>query len=511
LARGAVHHAARTAAGAALLLVVGSAVAENGWRSTLGVNSALNFTDNVFLSQVDPESDVVLEFQPYFNSTWQGRISSAQVAYGPQFVAYANNVELDRTWQYLRATGTTEVVEDFFSLTAWAQANPTVIDQGTGSAGFDTVGNPDAYTQTASFAIVPTFTFPFIRAGDFATVTFSPGINLALSGDTAGNTETAASIGTSTSLTVASGSYFYRMPWSLNYSSNFFDVEDGSGFSQVWGQVGYRFDARYRVDLLLGYDSQNVGDNFSDSEGRDLGDGLRWQPRFTWTPNAETSATVGAGQASYGNDYYLNVVRKQKRFALGLTYASTIENSRQVILREQVIPFEDAFGNPIFDPIAGGQINQVVNTPTLIDETYVNDNLSAVVAFQGRRTTVSFNASVNWDRYQFSDVETVQSLGSVALDHRLSSKMSGRAVLLYQTYTQKPAADADYDQYRLELGLSYRLGRKTTAGLAYYMSQSSAQGGQATGVGGSDFASTTATQTGNWDENRIVLTFSTAL
>jgi hypothetical protein len=164
LARGAVHHAARTAAGAALLLVVGSAVAENGWRSTLGVNSALNFTDNVFLSQVDPESDVVLEFQPYFNSTWQGRISSAQVAYGPQFVAYANNVELDRTWQYLRATGTTEVVEDFFSLTAWAQANPTVIDQGTGSAGFDTVGNPDAYTQTASFAIVPTFTFPLVPA-----------------------------------------------------------------------------------------------------------------------------------------------------------------------------------------------------------------------------------------------------------------------------------------------------------------------------------------------------------
>jgi uncharacterized protein (PEP-CTERM system associated) len=263
--------------------------------------------------------------------------------------------------------------------------------------------------------------------------------------------------------------------------------------------------------LLLGYDSQNVGDNFSDSEGRDLGDGLRWQPRFTWTPNRETSATVGAGQASYGNDYYLSVFRKQKRFVLNVTYATTIQNARQSVLTQQVIPFQDAFGNPISDPMTGGQVNQVVNTQTLIDETYVSSNLSALIAFQGRRTTVSLNAYMNWNTYQFSDVETVESAGSLSLQHRLSSKLSGRAVLLYRDYAYEPNADQDYDQYRLELGLSYRLGRKTTAGLAYYMSQSSAQAGLVSVVGSSNFASTTATQTGNWDENRIVLTFSTAL
>lgn len=500
------------AAIAGLLLLTAGAEAAEGWRSELGARTVLSFSDNIFLTQRDPESDVVVELQPYFNTNWRGRVSSAQVAYGPLLVGYLNNGDLSQTWQYLRATGTTEVIEDFFSLTATAQANPNVINRANAGAGFDPLPNPGSYTQTASFSLVPSFTFPLIKAGDYADVAFSPGINLAFSAETAGGSDNASSLGTSTSLSIASGSVFYRMPWSLNYSGDLFDVEQGSGFSRVWGEIGYRFSPRYRLDLLVGVDSQQVGDDFDNAgPGRDLGDGVRWQPRFTWTPNAETSATIGIGQAAFGNDYYLNVSRRQKRFAFGLQYASTVENSRQAILRQQAIPFEDPFGNPILDPIGSGEVRQAINTPTLVEETYVNSGLDAVLAFQGRRTTVSLNATVDWDRYQFSDVETQQSLGSVSVNHRLTPRLSGRAAVLYQTYVQEPDVGLDYDQYRLELALTYRLGRRTTAGLAAYLSQSSSDSEAADVATGGLGSSTRVGQTGNWDENRISLTLSTTL
>jgi uncharacterized protein (PEP-CTERM system associated) len=504
-----MHSAVRPAAWTALLLFTASAAAEDGWRGALGVRTVVNFTDNVLLSQVNPESDVVLQLQPFFNATWTSRVSSAQVAYAPQFAVYANHGDLNRNWQFLRADSTTELVEDFVFLVATARANPNVINDANATAGFDTVANPDAYTQTASFSIAPVFRFPF-RAADFANVTFSPGLNLVFSGDTAGNSGTggpsSSTAGTATNLTVESGSYFQRMPWSLNYTGDVFNVDDGAGFSRAWGQVGYRFNAKYRTDLLVGTDYQNVGDNDS-ATGRDLGNGLRWQPRLIWTPNQETSATIGIGQASYGPDYYLNVVRKQKRFVLSLQYESTIRNARQAVLTQEVVPFQDPFGDPVFDPINDGQINQVVNTPTLVDDTYVNDSLTAAIAFRGRRTTITFNAYVNWDSYQFSAVETVQTTGSLTLQHRLGAKVTGRAVVLYRDYRYEPDDALDYDQYRLEFGLNYRLGRKTSAGVAYNFSHSSTGSGDALGGSGS----ATAVQSGNYEENRVVLTFSTEI
>jgi uncharacterized protein (PEP-CTERM system associated) len=265
------------------------------------------------------------------------------------------------------------------------------------------------------------------------------------------------------------------------------------------------------VDLLLGQGNQNVGSGFSNSTtGRDLGDGISWQPRLTWTPDADTSASLGIGHAPYGSDYYLNVQRKLNRFSLKLTYGSTIQNARQALLNQQTIPFQDAFGNPMYDPIGSGQINQAVNTPTLIDETYVNDNMSALIAFRGRRTTVAFNAISNRNTYQFSNYTTLQTSGTLNVQHRLSRKLTARAVLLYRTYTYDPNADLNYDQSRLELGTTYELGRKTRVGVAYYLSRSSAQPGQGT-VSNVEVGSASGTANGNYDEDRVVLTFSTEL
>ncbi len=508
-----VQAALRVAVCSVPLLLASTAAVGDGPRSNLGVRTVLNFTDNVLLTQANPESDVVLQVQPYFNSSWQGRVSSAQLAYGPQFAIYANHGDLNRTWQILQATGTTEVVKDFVSITATAQASPNIVNQGIATAGFDTVANPNAYTQTASFSIVPTFRFPLLRVGDYASVNFSPGLNVFASGSTAEGAGPAASssFGSATSLSLTSGSYFYRMPWSLNYQGNLFDADTGAAYQQVGGQIGYRINARYRLDLLLGQDSQNVGSGFSNaSTGRNLGDGIRWQPRLTWTPNAYTSAAIGIGHAPYGEDYYLNVRRQMSRFSLNLSYATTIQNARQAILNQQVIPFTDPFGDPILDPIGGGQLYQVVNTPTLIDETYVSDNLSALIAYRGRRTTVSFNATRDSNAYQFSDRSTVQSSGSLNMQYSLNAKLTARAVLLYRTYTYDPNVDLNYDQTRLELGGNYSLGRRARVGLAFYLSRSSAQSGQGT-TANSGTRSTAQGQNGNFDEDRVVLTFSTEL
>jgi uncharacterized protein (PEP-CTERM system associated) len=491
----------------AVFFVAYNAVAADGWRGSVGLRTGLDFTDNVFLSQTDPKSDAILLLQPFVNSTWQSRISSAQIAYGPQITLYANNGDLNRTWQYLSAVGSTQLVEDYVGLTIAASANPTVADQGTGAAGFDPVANPQAWTQTASFSITPTIRFP-LRAGSFATVTFNPNINWVGYGSTSGGgfgaTDASRTLGSASSLSVVSGTYFQRFTWSLNYSNTLFDPNYSAGIGSAWGSLAYRLTNQYQLGLVLGYDDQ-YANNGAAAASIDQGGGIRWQPRFTWTPDEDTSATIGVGQAFYGTDWYVNVSRRQRRFVFAITYNTVVQNARQAVLQQQVIPFKDAFGQPIADPIGGGQLYQVVTTPTLIDATYVSSAWNGTVGFQGRRTTVTFNVNASSYDYQISGQQTFQSSGSLAATYRLSAKLSSQAQVLYQRNDYGQGYGDAWDQYRLSLGMVYQLGRKTSAGITYSLSQGSASSGiNATGAGATS-------STGNYDENRLALTLTLQL
>jgi uncharacterized protein (PEP-CTERM system associated) len=492
----------------AVVVATANAVAADGWSRSAGLRSGLNFTDNVLLSQTDPQSDAVLLLQPFVNATWQSRISSAQLAYGPQLAVYANNGDLNRTWQYLRAVGSTQIVEDYLGLTIAASANPTVADQSTTTAGFDPVANPQAWTQTASWSITPTIQFP-LRAGSFATVKFNPNINWVGYGSTAGGNGLGASdasrtLGSASTLNVVSGTYFQRFTWSLNYSNTLFDPDNSAGIGGVWGSLGYRLSNKYRVDMILGYDDQYAG-NGAAAAGVAQDGGIRWQPRFTWTPDEDTSATIGVGQAFYGTDWYVSVFRRQRRFVFALTYNTVVQNARQAVLQQQVVPFKDAFGQPIVDPIGGSQLYQVSTTPTLIDATYVSSAWNGMLGFQGRRTTVTFNANASSYDYQISGQQTFQSSGSLAATYRLSTKLSSRAEVLYQRNDYGQGYGDAWDQYRLSLGLVYQLGRKGTAGVTYSSSQGSANSGiNPISVGG-------GVSTGNYDENRLAFTLTLRL
>jgi uncharacterized protein (PEP-CTERM system associated) len=492
----------------AIFVATANAVAADGWSRTAGLRSGMNFTDNVFLSQMDPQSDAVLLLQPFVNSTWQGRISSAQLAYGPQLALYANNGDLNRTWQYLRAVGSTQLVEDYLGLTIAASANPTVADQGTTTAGFDPVANPQAWTQTASWSITPTIQFP-LRAGRFATVQFNPNINWVGYGSTGGGNGFGASdasrtLGSASTLNIKSGTYFQRFTWSVNYSNTLFDPNYSAGIGSAWGSLAYRLSNKYQVGLVLGYDDQ-YADNGAAAASVAQGGGIRWQPRFTWTPDEDTSATFGVGQAFYGTDWYVNVFRRQRRFVFAITYNTVVQNARQAVLQQEVIPFKDAFGQPIVNPIGGGQLYQVVTTPTLIDATYVSSAWNGMMGFQGRRTTVTFNFNVSSYDYQITGQQTFQSSGSLAATHRLSTKLSSRAEALYQRNDYGQGYGDGWDQYRLSLGLVYQVGRKASAGITYSLSQGSANSGvNPISVGG-------GVSTGNYDENRVAFTLTLQL
>jgi uncharacterized protein (PEP-CTERM system associated) len=483
-----------------------SVVAADGWRGSAGLRAGVDFTDNVLLSQRNPESDAVFLLQPFVNSTWQSRLSSAQLAYGPQFAVYVDHSDLNRAWQYLRAVGSTQLVEDFVGLTVAAQANPTVANQGIRAAGLDPVANPDAWSQTASFSITPTIQFPLVRARDFATVKFNPNINWVGYGSTDGRnglgaTDASRAFGSASTLSVVSGSYFQRFVWSINYSNTLFDPDYSAGIGRVWGSLGYRFSNKYRVDLILGYDDQ-YANNDAAAASIGQGGGIRWQPRFTWTPDEDTSATFGVGEAFYGTDWYVSLSRKQRRFVFAVTYNTVVQNARQAVLQQQVIPFQDAFGQPIFDPIGGNQLYQIQTTPTLADATYVSNTLNGMIGFQGRRTTVTFNFNASSYDYQLTGQETFQSSGSLAATRSLSSKLSGRAELLYQRNDYGEGQGDAWDQYRLSLGLVYQLGRKGSAGLTYSLSQGSDDSAVIPiGVGGGG-------RTGNYDENRLALSLT---
>jgi uncharacterized protein (PEP-CTERM system associated) len=439
------------------LLIWTSLVSAATWSISPGITTRLFFTDNLFLTPDNEESDTAVQILPSITARRTGARAKARFAYGPSLLFYANNSDLNTVYQVLQAEADLELVERIFFLDIAANANPYLINP-RDRAAFDVVNNPDAFTQTASLRITPEIRAPVI-SGDYAEVRLRPGVNYSFAADSAAGARNDGVTGTRTQLDIDSGRFFSRMPWSLNYSRSIFDVDTNDGFGRVSGSVGYRFTPKYRLDLTLGYDKGRY-------TSRNDTSGVAWRVTGTWTPSGRTDLSLGIGEAYFGNDWRLRFRHRHKHSVWTAEYDVDVQSVRQEIIDSQVVPFEDAFGNPILDPLTGQPTTLEVGTPALVDDVYVRDRFRLGWAWFRGRTNV--NLTLRYDRrnYQALAQDTKDGVAYLNLSRRLTRRLTGRVGLDYWNHTEdNPLPTADFEEYRARVGLSYRLGPRTDARL----------------------------------------------
>jgi uncharacterized protein (PEP-CTERM system associated) len=457
-----------------ILFSLASSVQAGRWRTTAGLTLNTDTTDNVGLDALDRETDTVVRLRARLGANRRGGRARLRFAYAPEARYYVNGTQNDEVVHRLRANGDVELVKKIFFLRLDAYANQALIDPRE-SAGFDTVSNPDAFTQTFGMRITPDFRIPLLRS-DFAQVRIRPGINYTFTADSADREDGVRQGGSTTRVNITSGSYFPRMPWSIDYRNDVFDVDRDDSWGRASGTLGYRINSTYRVDFTVGYDSAKVDQGVADD--RDT-DGFRWRSTLRWTPNARTSLALGVGEAFFGDDWRLDFRHRHKRTSITASYYKNIEDFTTQLLEERTIPFVDPFGNEIVDPLTGEQLGVVVGTPVLVDEIYLVERFRFSISQSRGRTNGTFNVRYDKRDYSVSNLDSEDMVLSLRLNRRLTPKTTGNLRIEYWDSREDSAGGEDFEQYGAQLGFNYRLGPRTSVGLRYrYTDRSSSAPGQ---------------------------------
>lgn len=447
-----------------VLLVLMTAGSASAREISAGVRTSLIFTNNLFSTPEGKEGGMVLQVVPYASNSYNSSRSSYQWFYGPSAIIYGGGKsDLNRLGHNLQLSANVALYKEYLGLNISARAAQNLISpnrSGRGG-GFDSIGNPDNYAQTFAFGITPVFNVPLTFNGDFATVKIAPGINFAFTADTASGRQNVGSRGSASSVTVTSGEMFSRMPWSLRWSSNVW-TSGQNRYNQFSFNTSYRVNSELSVGGTLGFDS-------SFFDGSQTGRDPRWRITPRWTPTSNTSIAIGYGHRFSGNDWYLSIQRSFKRSTLDLRYETTISDARTALLDQDVVAFQDPFGNPI-DPATTQDFTGINTTPALVNDTYVQNRLSATYAWTRGRNNVTFSLRQDDRSYQVSNVSTLDLYSTIGYSRSLTSRAQGSATLNIWAHDDRQvtlASENDFTEYRLNLAYGYSLGARTSTSVTY--------------------------------------------
>jgi len=462
--------------GLCLTILLATDAVAAAWRGSAGVTGRFIFSDNLFLSGSEEEAGSIVQILPFVSSVRSGSRVRASINYGPSVLFYPGNSDLNDVQHVLSASLRTEVIERYFFVDVIARANQALINprRSTGFGGFGGFGgsggiggtggvgsavNPDAFTQTASIEVRPRIVLP-VAAGRFATVRIEPGIGVVASASTADGGRSRQPV-TDSRIIVTSGPMFTTFPWSINARRQLFDADSDRGVGSVDGRVGYIFSPRYRFDLILGYDDSNNAFRADDGSTS----GQRWELWFRWTPRPSSRFEIGAGQAYYGDLFRFRANHRHKRWAFRSSYDVEIQDARTEILRQEIVPTEDLFGNPILDPITGDAVTRAsITTPILIDDTFLRDRFELDVAYSRGRNSANWRWYVTRRDYNESDLETLDSVMRLSYTRRLSGRLSATASVYYWDYSEEQDGAFDFTQNAADFGVNYTLGARTSIG-----------------------------------------------
>jgi uncharacterized protein (PEP-CTERM system associated) len=438
------------------VLALTNAPVSASWRGSAGVSGALIFSDNLFLETDgnDPESGGIVQLRPFISSSRRGNRVQARVNYGPSALWYPGNPELDNVQHVGQATLNTELIERYVFLDVIARANQQLINPRV-NAGFDAVGNPEAFRQVASIEVRPRVLVPILD-GRFATVRFDPGIGVVARAST--QDEDSDTTGVSDSrLSVVSGPMFTRVPWSLTWRRRVFDTDADESWGRFDSRVGYIFSPQYRADLVLGYDDAD----FRTADGRSSG--ARWEVIFRWTPTPNASFEIGGGEAYFGDTFRFRGRYRHKRWAFTGEYDVTIQTFSTEVLEQEVVPVEDVFGEPIENPITGENVvSAVLTTPVRIDETFLRDRLSFLAAYRKGRNSAQWRWLLTRRDYSERDLDTLDNEIWLTYTRRLTGRLSASAEVRLLDHSEEGTDAFDYFQHGINLRSTYRLGRRTS-------------------------------------------------
>ena len=456
-ARTAAEAACRRGAWLTLVLIAFGCVANQAraadWRLTPSVSANQVYSDNIELNPSGEEShDFVTTLNAGASLRGTGRRLQVNLDYNLQRLMYARSTSADTTRQQWQADASSELVEQIVFLEARTTMSQQNISN-TGRQDSTNIALTGNTTDVLTYSVTPIVRHHFGGIGDAeARYEFSKV-------DADGN----AGSGKTTDLStlISSGREFPKLPWSISTRNTRIDNDSGSKtrFQNIEGTARYKFTRQYGVLASAGYESNDFASSRGDGDS-----GVIWSIGGIWTPTPRTSVEAGYTRRYFDPSYFLNASHRSRRMVFTASYSEDLTTTSQRLLDRELIPLEDAFGEPILEPISGDQIGLPIFDETLTDEVQINRTLRGSTSYSGRRGTATVSVFNTLREFQVSGDEDHTFGLSVSTSRRLSHRAT-LSVNGSWTRQNPQGAGGDSTQWQLGSVLTYTVASDVTASL----------------------------------------------
>jgi len=450
------------------------------WLFDATLGSSAIYTDNVNQDSSNAEDALILRVSPGFTLRTEGsRRLDAAIQYSLDGVARFGGRDDTDLFHRLNASGTAELVEDFFFIDASARVSQDIISL-TGSPADATI-NPDNRATTGSYSISPNIKQ---RLGNFADFQ----ARYTLYGSLFEDNVASDLLTNSFNASLMSGSRFNTLSWGLTY-----DYRDVSARDTDTFDTSYTYD---RLNLSLGYALTrqfrligNVGQErirYDAATATDIDDSF-WNAGFAWSPNRRTSLQATAGESFYGSTYDVSASYRARASTWRVSYSEDVSDISRATLHEGTIylflcPGPNPGDPPVFielpfliSPAPGCILlgSQSGLIPSLANGLFVSKTFRAGVNWGVRKVSYSLNAFDIRRTYLLEDDAEDHSQGvSFGVNYRMNPTTSVFSRLAL-TWNEDPASlsgladDREDELLTFTLGANRRFGRDLTGALTY--------------------------------------------
>ena len=463
---------------AAALTMAGAANAQ-----VLGVhpsiNSRLTYSDNINVSDGEKEGDWVAEVTPgIVVSRDKGRITGNLDA-RLRSVHYGKSSERNTTFLAMQGRGQVEAVEDTLFLEAGATVSRNNRSALTGRASRDELGT-DKANETRTFFRGPRLNFRLGHGTEgvarYVRTWFDGG------GATLGRT-----VG-DTHLRLSDPIAFGRFGWGFDYArsdTTYNDLADDEVSEETIRAILFlTVSEQFRLRGIVGRESNDFAVRSGES-GTIVGAGFDWKPTPRTTVSGEVEDRI------FGRGYNLEFSHRRPLSAWQLQASRNITSS----VGTDGSVFDDPAFRSLYDSLAGeipdpiereDFVRQQLGYPAPgVRDAFVTNNhfvartLRGSVSLIGARNVLTLSLQqadrsrlgtplVSDSRDDFATFDTIKTRSAtISLSHRLSPRTSVNTSLLRSRATGSGGSSAETRRTLFLVGLSTRLGIRTSAGLGY--------------------------------------------
>src|SRR3990167_8922889 len=361
-----------------LLSLFAGAVHAERWDFTPTLSVREIYTDNLMLTEEDPQADWVTELTPGFSLRGQNDLLKLNFSASSQNLYYREGDSTDgdnsQSNSQLQLQSTTTLLPSFFFLDVGGNAGQRIVSQNN-QLSYDNVALTGDRSDYSAYTLAPYIKYKS-RAGINLEARAERGVNKYDSEDAASEDMLSDATTENYRFLLDNGGMQSKLDWRLQATRRYLDRESDElsdpDIRQGQADLGYSLSGSFSVLARAGRSENSLGGYDNDRNGDYSAGGFRWSPsrRFSlsamagsnyndaelnWRPSRRTDMMFGYRDTDVGlivgPSWRSNIRFRGRRASATLTYNEEVTTEQQLLLETVTVT--------VIDPVTGPRTEDI--------------------------------------------------------------------------------------------------------------------------------------------------------